>query len=680
MARLLRVVVCLALLPLVLARRAAAAEEGGVERYAYLTNGERVGNLVVTTSGHRVTVDWKVDENGRGPKYQEAIDLGPDGFPRQWTIAGTSGFGAPVKESFAWRGSTATWASLNGSGSAEAERPTLYLPTNSSDWTAGLALRLLLGAPGARLPVWPSGELRAERLQDVRLPSAGAAVDAIAYAVWGFDVIPKFVLADAKGRFLGTVSGWEVLIDERFAGEFQALSRLGEELDREYLGRLTRSLTHRFDRPVYFTNVHVFDAAAGTVTPSTSVVVFGQRIAGVRSGAPPVDAVVIDGAGGTLLPGLCDVHAHSIAWGGPLHLAAGVTNTRDPGNDNRALLELTREIEADEVLGPRIVRAGFLEGRSPFSARTGFVVDKLEDALDKVRWYADHGYGGIKIYNSMTPDWVKPIAEEAHRLGLRVSGHVPAFMTSERAVRDGYDEVTHINQLVLMFLIGPKDDTRTPFRFTALGERTAALDLKSEPVQRLLRLMKERGTALDPTMAIFRSMLLSRPGKTSPTDVAWLDHMPGPLQRSRRSSLLDVKPEQYATYDASAQKLLDVLNMLDREGIRLLPGTDEMPGFMLHSELEAWVAAGIPARRVLQLATLGCARYLGNDQQLGSIALGKLADLLLVAGDPTKDISAVRQVRLVMKAGAAYFPEDIYKAMAIEPFATKPRVTAAASK
>ena len=89
-----------------------------------------------------------------------------------------------------------------------------------------------------------------------------------------------------------------------------------------------------------------------------------------------------------------------------------------------------------------------------------------------MRWYAAHGFWGVKIYNSMNPDFVKPIADEAHRLGLHVSGHVPAFMSSERAIRDGYDEIHHINQLVLSFIIDPlKDDTRTPFRFTAIGER-----------------------------------------------------------------------------------------------------------------------------------------------------------------------------------------------------------------
>ncbi len=344
---------CLALAPVVFCAHAAAAEDASVERYAYLTNGERVGTMVATATGHRVTVDWSVDDNGRGSKFKEAVELGADGFPRAWTITGTAWYGAPVKESFEVHGTTASWKSLDDSGSAEMKRPLLYLPNNSSEWNLGLSLRLVLAAPGARLSVLPSGELRAERVRDVRVGREGAAIDATAYALWGLDVAPTFVLADRKGRFIGHVSAQAVLIDERFADQFQALSSLGEALDREYLGRLTRELTHTFDRPVYLTNVHVFDSVAATVGPATDVVVFGQRIAGTRAGPPPADAVVIDGAGGTLLPGLCDVHAHAYAWGGPLHLAAGVTNTRDPGNDNRVLLELTREIETGEVLGPR---------------------------------------------------------------------------------------------------------------------------------------------------------------------------------------------------------------------------------------------------------------------------------------------------------------------------------------
>jgi hypothetical protein len=385
---------------------------------------------------------------------------------------------------------------------------------------------------------------------------------------------------------------------------------------------------------------------------------------------------VVDGTGGTLLPGLFDAHSHLDDWGGALNIAAGVTLARDPGNDNDTLLLLEKRIAAGEVMGPRVKNSGFLEGKSPFSAHTGFVVDSADEAKEKVRWYASHGFWGVKIYNSMNPDFVKPIADEAHRLGLHVSGHVPAFMSAEQAIRDGYDEITHINQLVLDFLIDrSKDDTRTTFRFTAVGERMQSLDLRSEPVQRMIALMKSRKTTLDPTLATFSPVLLARPGTAAPADVPWLDHMPVAVQRGRASAVLDVKPEQYATYDASWKKLEDMLLMLYENGIQLVPGTEDVAGMVLHSELEAWVKAGIPAPAVLSMATVGGARFLGVDGQQGPIAPGKLADLYLVDGDPTQDIRAIRKGKLVVKGGNVYYPDEIHESLGIKPFQARARLT-----
>jgi hypothetical protein len=239
-------------------------------------------------------------------------------------------------------------------------------------------------------------------------------------------------------------------------------------------------------------------------------------------------------------------------------------------------------------------------------------------------------------------------------------------------VRDGYDEINHINQLILSFIIDPlKEDTRTPFRFTAVGERTAKLDLKSEPVQRMVKLMKERHASLDPTMGTFAAMLLSRPGATTFVDAPYLDHMPLPVQRARRAQQLAVKPEQFSLYDASWKRLEETLVMLFRAGINLVPGTDDLAGHMLHSELEAWVKAGIPAGDVLRAATLGGARFLGLESQLGTVQPGKFADLYLVEGDPVADIKNIRKGRLVLSNGAVYYPDEIDAALQIQPFASR---------
>jgi imidazolonepropionase-like amidohydrolase len=191
----------------------------------------------------------------------------------------------------------------------------------------------------------------------------------------------------------------------------------------------------------------------------------------------------------------------------------------------------------------------------------------------------------------------------------------------------------------------------------------------------MIALMKSRKTTLDPTLATFSPVLLARPGTAAPADVPWLDHMPVAVQRGRASAVLDVKPEQYATYDASWKKLEDMLLMLYENGIQLVPGTDDVAGMVLHSELEAWVKAGIPAPAVLSMATVGGARFLGVDGQQGPIAPGKLADLYLVDGDPTQDIRAIRKGKLVVKGGNVYYPDEIHESLGIKPFQARARLT-----
>jgi len=649
-----------------------AAAQAPAERYLIIVNGEQVGHLNVTRNGTRVDTDFLIDDNGRGPKIRETWRLGPDGLPRQLTLSGKTTFGSPAKESFRWQGSRAEWQSLNDRGSTAATGPAAYLPIDGSPYYSALYLPALIAAPEHKLAAWPTGSVRAERVRDVTV--GGTQGKSTVWALWGLDLSPVFVLTGPDGRWAGALSSYYVLLPEAWQKSAEQLHQLGISLESELLATLTTRLTHRWDRPVQLRNVRVLDPATGTLSQPTSVVTYQGRITTIAPDfEPPDSAIRIDGEGGTLVPGLFDLHGHYGGWQGPLELAAGVTTIRDMGNDNAVLDATVREVESGKLMGPRIVRSGFIEGRTPFSARSGFVVDSLPEALEKVRWYAEHGYYQIKIYNSVNPDWVAPMAKEAHRLGMRVAGHVPAFSSSPRVVRDGYDEVTHINQLILSFLINTdKEDTRTPFRFTALGLRAAKLSLEDPRLQQLIAEMKQRGVAHDPTIATFQSLMLARPGTATPVDAPWLDHMPGPIQRSRKVALLDIKPGEDATYRASSQKLRNVLKLLFDRGIQLVPGTDDVPGVMLDSELEEWQRSGIPAKDVLRLATVGAAEHLGLDRELGTIARGKRADLLLVPGDPTKDVSLLRKVRLVMKDGAVYFPDELHTAIGVVPFSTRP--------
>jgi hypothetical protein len=650
-----------------------AAAQANQERFVVMSSGERVGHLHVTRSGTRVETDLRIDDNGRGPKIRETWELGPSGFPRQLTLSGTTTYGSPTRETFRVRGARAEWQTLNDRGSAAADGAAAYLPIEGSPYYGALYLPALLAAPERTLPALPAGSLRAERVRDLPL---GRGRSGTVWALWGLALSPEFVLADTAGRWIGTLSSGYVVVPEALAGEAEELGRVAGTLESELLASLTKRLAHRWEGPVHLRDVRVLDPASGALSEPTTVVTYGGRITAVAPNLPlPDSGVVIEGEGGTLVPGLLDLHVHYGAWDGPLHLAAGVTTVRDMGNTDPVLDEIVSGLEAGRLMGPRIVRAGFIEGRSPFSAQGSFVADSLPAALDAVRRYATHGYHLVKLYNSLPPDWVAPIAAEAHRLGLRVAGHVPAFSSSPRVVRDGYDEITHINQLVLSFLIDTgKDDTRTPFRFTALGLRTARLRLDDPGFEQFVTDLIQRDVAHDPTVAGFQSLLLARPGVVTVVDSGWIAHMPGPVQRNRKVALLDVKPAEDAVYRASSQRLREVIKHLFERGVRLVPGTDDIPGVMLHSELEEWQRAGIPPADVLRLATIGAAEHLGLQHEVGTIARGKRADLLLVPGDPTRDVALLRQARLVMKDGVVYYPDDLHRAIGMRPFAAHPAV------
>jgi imidazolonepropionase-like amidohydrolase len=305
----------------------------------------------------------------------------------------------------------------------------------------------------------------------------------------------------------------------------------------------------------------------------------------------------------------------------------------------------------------------------------GMVVGTLEEGLDCVRWYAARGYYQLKIYNSVDPGWVPALAAEAHRLGMRVAGHVPAFTTADRMVEAGYDEVTHINQLMLGWLLQEGEDTRTPLRLTAMT-RAVELDLESLPVRRTVELLQRRGASLDTTLVAFERLMLSRDGVVIAADQPYLDHTPPSYQRERRCRFVpETATSDHARYDSAFRRMLEVTSLLHAEGVKLWPGTDDGTGFTLHRELELYVDAGIPPAEVLAIATQECATHLGAGASSGSIERGKTASFVLLAGDPTEDIGAVRRVRATVHRGALYFPDEIYPALGVQPFCERPAVT-----
>jgi len=222
--------------------------------------------------------------------------------------------------------------------------------------------------------------------------------------------------------------------------------------------------------------------------------------------------------------------------------------------------------------------------------------------------------------------------------------------------------------LFLNFLAGPEDDTRTPLRFSLVAEKAASLDLGAPQVVDFIDLLKQRGIVIDPTVTIFDSMFRHRSGELDPSYAMIADHMPPAVRRGMLAGEMDINDSNAATYARSADALLGMIAGLHAAGVTLVAGTDAMPGFTLHRELELYQRSGISPPDVLRLATLGSARVAGDEQHSGSISEGKRAEFVLLAGNPLEDISAVRRPVAVFKGDRWYDPALLYEAVGIRPF------------
>src|SRR5262249_53217016 len=272
-----------------------------------------------------------------------------------------------------------------------------------------------------------------------------------------------------------------------------------------------KRLARRPTGAVAITGARLFDSIDASVHPGRTVVIEGNRIVAVGPDggvAIPANAERIDAKGKTLMPGLWDMHVHLSHGDGLMHLAGGVTGVRDLANDTDTLLAMEKRFDSGEELGPRVVRAGFIDGPGPYQGPSKILASTPDEIRGFIRDYAAKGYVQIKLYSSLKPELVPVAAEEAHRLGLRLSGHIPAFMTAEQAVRAGYDEIQHINMLFLNFWFEDVKDTRTPARFTEVAERAADLDLASPKVKDFIALLRERHTVVDLTVAGFENLLV----------------------------------------------------------------------------------------------------------------------------------------------------------------------------
>jgi imidazolonepropionase-like amidohydrolase len=419
--------------------------------------------------------------------------------------------------------------------------------------------------------------------------------------------------------------------------------------------------------PLVLEGATVIDVAGGSAIEDAVVVVIDDRITAVgpRAGAAlPEGATRVDARGKFLIPGLADMHVH--VWDPsifPLFLASGVTLIRDCGGMENVILGLKSRVAKGELLGPRIFCVGpIFDGKPPiwwFSVTP----ETPEAAVKEVDRLQAAGVDMIKVYSLLRPEIHRAVCQRAREVGLKVTGHVPVTMNAREAVENGQSAIEHCDRLAATARgDAPKDpaDRAQLFR----GPREAP---DPEAAGALVRFLVEKGTVNVPTLAVLHhaSIADTPEGRTTPYE----RYLPLMVLHFWRTSPIVTNPNAALGFKAEFRNALDFVKRLRKAGGILLAGTDTpnpyvVPGFSLHEELELLVQAGLTPVDAIGAATLVPARFLGIEKDWGSIAAGKIADLVLLERDPRADVAAVRSVAGVCLRGRWLSREELDERLA----------------
>lgn len=659
-------------------------------RYQVIMGDGHVGGeqVVERSDDGWTTVHFHYRDNGRGPDIDERFRLAADGTFAELAVTGKVTMGSPIDERFTRQGDEARWQATSEHGALTIHGGGLYVPLNNSFEFNAVSVAAVAARADGRLPLIPSGTLTQRVIDETDVESGAQRRHIRLFAQTGLGLTPTLLWMTDEPTphlFACIFAGWMTVIADGWQTVATTLAARQKAAEASLLKQIAAEQRRPLKGLTVVRNARIFDSASARLLPASDIYVLRGRITAIRpagSDKAPVDGE-IDAGGRIALPGLFDMHNHFSRWDGGLNLAAGVTTIRDMGNNNAELQEIMDERIAGELFAPQIVACGFLEGDSPYASHDGFVIKTLQQAKDAVDWYAVRGYPQLKIYNSFPREMVREIVAYAHAKGMRVSGHVPAFMRAQDVVDQGYDEIQHINQVLLNFLVTPTTDTRTLDRFYLPAEKVAALDFDSPAVKQFVELLVRHKTVIDSTVIAF-DFVKERDGEVPTPYAAIIGHLPPDLQRGMLVADMKIPDDSTAErYRKSYAKMVDFVGRMYRAGVPLVAGTDGFSGFTLHSELVAYVqGAGIPAPKVLQIATRNAALYSRTSADRGSIEVGKLADIVLVDGDPTTRIEDIRNVALVITQASVISPSAVYKGMGITPFVDREpslRVTAEAA-
>lgn len=597
----------------------------------------------------------------------QVTTLGADGLPAKVEVRGITPNG-DAAETFAITGGKATWASLSDKGSLEGKTG-YYLPAGGVGLSNAVLIDRLVAAGDKGVDLLPSGRATLTVGQGLTIQGPGGPKAVKLAFVRGIVASPFPVWLDEQNRHFADIGGISVMpAGYESVANAKAMRDFQDKVTAEAVKSIARQFqTAEAKAPVLFDKVRLFDADKGVFLTDRAVLASGGKIVAIGAAGSiraPAGARTIDGSGKTLVPGIWDSHMHiGDDWDVLSNMANGITSFRSPGTDlDRAVAVVPRRAAGELLMGEPFIQA-IIDKKDPLAAQGSITVSSEAETIAAVRKIKAAGLWGVKFYTSMNPAWIKPGADEAHKLGLHVNGHVPATMLPIEAVRAGYDEITHLNFIMMQMM--PRevvDKSNTAARFEGPAKYAKDVDLSSAEVKAFVAELKQRGTIIDPTLVIFEGSFLAEGGTPMPAYAPYMGIISPVLDRVFRSAGYPlIEGYTRADYAKSYAKMMGLVTVLHQAKIPIVAGTDGW-GIELVRELELYRDAGFTPAEALQSATIVPARMVKADKRTGSIAVGKEADMVLVDGDVSTDLGALRRVVTVVSDGYVMDGDALRKA------------------
>lgn len=408
----------------------------------------------------------------------------------------------------------------------------------------------------------------------------------------------------------------------------------------------------------------VIDGRGSLPIQRAVVVIKGRRISQVgqqHETSIPRAARLFDVSGKFLLPGLIDLHVHYFDWMGELFLIHGVTTVKDVGNPIEWIATVSRDVEQERMRGPRILYVGYGIDAPPPVRDSHVAVQTPDMARRTVRLQHQHGATAVKVREKITSALLRAITEQAHRLGMHVTGHV-RHLDARQAALAGIDGLEHASGIVQATATGPlpeytgKDDLQK-----SIWELKNYARIDSAKAAELVKFLAARNVALIPTMSNWWRIASPHRDDFARQDAEYasnpaLAYVPEQVRQIWRSSFIfqTKNADDLAQLEIANNKVQELLRQHYRAGGKVLAGSDTLlsiPGLSLHREMVMLVDAGFSPLEVISMATKQNAEFLGKGKELGTITTGKLADILIVHGNPLDDIRHTQRIMMVIKDG-----------------------------